>query len=453
MSTNQNKGTLISSVDSFSISEEVGIEPGDRLFSINGVQPRDIIDYRWLSSEELLLLLLEKSDGDWWEIEIEKDRYEPLGLHFDPPTIRKVRKCGNQCVFCFVDQNPPGMRETVYFKDDDYLLSFLEGHYITLNSLSPQELDRIVEEKLSPLYVSIHTTDSHLRCSMMRSQSAAMIKDRLTQLTSGGVLIHGQIVLCPEWNDGNNLEQTLWELASLGTNLQSLSVVPVGLTSHREGLTPLRPLGEEEAREILSLVHRWQEDMLKTRGTRFVFAADELYLKSGYPLPSDQEYEDYPQLSNGVGMLRLLEEDLRDWNPQFSEGVSSTSLQVTLVTGKAAGEFINRVAWKLEQLNTNLRLQVIEVPNRFFGSPVNVSGLLTGNDLLQELQGKTLGEGVIFPRLMLKEMTASFLDHFTPEDLSSKLGVPFIPAGDLEELLSGVEELAQRRGRKGLAVE
>ncbi len=436
-------GARIKKVDLDSIGKEVGLEKGDILLEINGEQIRDIVDYRWFAAEEdLVLKVLKGAGGRIWEIEIEKDWNESLGLEFDPPTIREVRECSNNCVFCFVDQNPPGMRETVYFKDDDFLLSFLEGHYISLASLSEEEMERIVKEGISPLYVSVHATDPVLRRRMMRNRVAGGIMTRLRHLADHGIFFHCQVVLCPGWNDGEQLERTLKELVELGSGVESVAVVPVGLTSHRSNLVPLQPVKKEGAASALDTVHSFQEELLTRRGSRVIFGADELYLKAGYSIPSEEEYENYPQLSNGVGLIRLFREDCRI-SKLFAGGAPGFNrpLKITLVTGKAAYGVLKEAASLLEDSAENLEVNVEPVDNLFFGEEVTVAGLLTGTDLEEGLYGKAPGEAVIFPRVMLGEFKESFLDNRTPEEVQSALGVPLYPAEDLEEIEDIVREL------------
>jgi len=442
------EGILISEVEPSSIGEEMGVKKGDRLLDINGYRPRDIIDYYWLTNEENLELTLWKNcNGEYWTLDLEKDFQEPMGLHFDPPAMRAVRRCRNNCVFCFVDQNPPHLRDTIYFKDDDYLLSFLEGHYITLNSLTTDEVKRIIREKISPLYISIHTTDPGLRRRMMQNPAAAKIKERLKHLTDGGVHLHGQIVMCPGWNDGKQLERTLEDLFQLAPYLNSVAVVPVGLTRYRQGLVPLEPVTEKEACCTLVIIHRFQEKALPEMGTRFVFGADELYLKAGMNLPPEEAYEEYPQLSNGVGVIRLFWEEYREWDQKWPQWELSRPIKITLVTGKASRQLWEEVTERMNQKVNRLEVQLEVVPNLFFGPQVSVSGLLTGTDLEQHLKRIELGDAVIFPRVMLKELTETFLDNRTPGELSLSLGIPFFPAGSMEELTGIIEKLA-RDGRE-----
>lgn len=429
-----NSGIYIERVDPGSIGEETGIEKGDMLLDINGKLPRDIIDYRWAAADEEIKLKILKKNGYLWEIDIEKDCSEELGLCFRPPHIKEVQRCSNNCIFCFIDQNPPGMRDSIYFKDDDYLLSFLEGHYITLTSTTDKELERIARERISPLYISIHTTNPSLRQKMMRSKNAGNILSRLEYLALSGIILHGQVVLCPGWNDGSELERTLRELAELGPQIQSVSVVPVGITRHRAGLNTLQPVDESTAARVLDTVHGYQEAMLARRGSRVFFAADEFYLKAGYSLPREEDYENYPQLSNGVGLLRLKWEEYKNWEPFAELDRFEAPLEITLVTGRAAEDIFREVAAKLEGAVENLAVNLEVVDSIFYGPLVNVAGLLTGLDLEYGLSGKKLGDAVIFPRVMLREMTESFLDNRTPADAAVPLRAPLFPAADLQEV-------------------
>ncbi len=439
----KSKGIYISSVVTGSVAEEVGLEEGDILLSINDKKPADIVDYRLLTAEEEIELEILKKEEEPWVIEIEKDFQEPLGLSFFPHTIDPVKTCGNNCVFCFISQNPPGMRETVYFRDDDYRLSFLEGNYITLNNLSAGNIKRIIKDKLSPLYVSIHATRYRLRQKMMRNPEAGKIMRRLRLLTRKGIHLHGQIVVCPGWNDGAELEKSLKELASLGKGMESVSVVPVGLTDHRDNLTPLNPVSKEKAEETVQIVHQFQEWMLRKRGSRFVFLADEFYLAAERTVPPEETYEDFPQLSNGVGLIRLFEEEYREWARYSKLNTPVSPLKLTMVTGKAAGESLIPIVQDINKIS-NLQVNLEVVPNTFYGSTVTVAGLLTGFDLMETLQGKDLGDAVIFPGVMLKEGESVFLDGRTPEEVSAILGVKLLPVFNLDELSHTIDSLGEK---------
>ena len=425
-------GIYIANVDSGSIAEEVGLEKGDYLLTINGKKPVDIVDYRLQVVEEELELEVLKHDQTPWFVEVEKDFQEPLGISFDPVTIDSVRTCNNNCVFCFIRQNPPGMRKSIQFRDDDYRLSFLEGNYITLNNLSGKDLRRIIKDGLSPLYVSVHSTRSKVRRKMMRNPAAGRIIKKLRALTRKGIRINGQIVVCPGWNDGEELERTLKDLSSLGAAVESVAVVPVGLTSYREGLPEVRPVNEEEAARTIDMVHRFQEKMLKSRGSRFVFLSDEYYLKAGLQVPEEEAYEDYPQLSNGVGLIRLFWEEYKRWE-QSGNLVPSQVHKFTMATGEAFGELLKPVIYDLNKLE-HVEVNLETVPNFYFGPTVTVAGLLTGFDLLKALRGKNLGNAVIIPAVMLKEDESVFLDGRSLAEVSSDLGVRVIPVYNLQEL-------------------
>lgn len=439
------KGALVSHVTEGSIAEEVGIVPGDRLRKINGERPEDIIDYKILvNSEEIELVILKENNTKWF-IEIEKEIHESLGVSFSPVTMNPVKECDNNCIFCFIRQNPPGMRDTVTFRDDDYRLSFLEGNYITLNNLSDNDLKRITESGISPLYISIHTTNPELRQKMMGNPLAGTIMEKLRTLTEGGIHLHGQIVVCPEWNDKGELERSINDLISLGPAVESLAVVPVGLTSHRQKLTPLRPVTREDAAETLSIVHRFQEKMLAERDVRFVFASDEYYLAADEPIPPEEAYEDYPQLANGVGLLRLFTEEYNDWTGAKIHPEPQELLKVTMVTGEAAQDYLSRVASFYNRIN-NLEINLEVIPNRFFGSNVTVAGLITGLDLEEALRDKDPGEAVFIPGIALKEGEALFLDGRSLGDVASALGAEITPVYSLNELSEAIGSLAERKG-------
>ncbi len=427
------KGACIDQVSEDSIAGEVGLESGDCILKINGTHPRDIINYRLLSYGEDIELEIIKKDGEPLFVEIEKEEGEPLGISFSPSTINPVRTCVNKCIFCFVKQNPPGMRKSVTFRDDDYRLSFLEGNYITLNNLTKKDLKRIVSKAISPLYVSVHTTDGRLRKKMMKNYEAAHIMAKLRYLSDNNIRIHAQIVVCPGWNDGEPLQRTVKDLATLNTAVQSLAVVPVGLTRYRKNLTSLRTPTKEEAIDTLKFIHGFQQKMLGERGSRFVYAADEYYLAAGLALPTDSDYEDYPQLANGVGLLRLFLEELEELaqypeRPSFDNPVS-----IILITGEAARDYLSKAVDFLNQIpSLNAELKV--VPNRFFGGHVNVAGLLTGKDIIDELSGN-VNAGILFiPSVALKEEQQIFLDGTSVKELEDALKIPVKPVNTLTDI-------------------
>lgn len=437
------KEILIDHIQPGSVADEMGVVPGDRLISIDGRLPDDIIDYRIAASREELDLEILKEDGQVWSLKIEKDIGETLGLGFSPPTIDAVRRCNNKCIFCFIDQNPPGMRMTVNFKDDDYRLSFLEGNYTTLNNLAATDIGRIIHDRISPLFVSVHATNPDLRERMMRSRQARGGLEAMRTLTEAGIHLHGQIVVCPGWNDGPELKRTIDDLALLGPAMESVAVVPVGLTAHRERLTSLEALSADASRDIVSLVHDMQDRFLKKRGRRFVFPADEFYLLAGIPVPSDEDYEDYPQLNNGVGLIRLFLEEFEEWSSSGPDLSLRYELKVTLVTGVAARDVLLLPVTALKMIpNLDTRLEVIE--NRFFGPMVTVTGLLTGFDLIETLRGQDRDRVVIFPEVMLKDGEDVFLDNRSCRDVATLLGMELIPVSGLKDLSEVIMALAGR---------
>lgn len=410
-----------------SIGEELELEPGDILAEVNGQTVEDVFDYRYLLNEEFVTLLVEKRDGELWELEVEKEYEEDLGLEFENGLMDEYRSCSNRCIFCFIDQMPPGMRETLYFKDDDDRLSFLFGNYITLTNISDREIDRILKMHISPINVSVHTMDPALRCKMMHNRFAGESLRHLYRLAEGGIRLNCQLVLCPGLNDGPALESTLEKLFALGEGLMSVACVPVGLTRFREGLYPLEPYDSAGARAVLEAVERWGEKFLAARGARTVYASDEFYLLAGQPIPPLAFYEDFPQLENGVGMLRNFQDEF-DWALEEAEESGLLQLpaprKVTIPTGEGGAEFIDGVLDGLRRKCHNLTVELVPVHNDFFGGTVNVTGLLTGQDLVKHLKGRALGDELLIVDAMLKADEDIFLDDMTLEELGTALSVP-----------------------------
>lgn len=425
----------IESVAPGSYAAEFGLDPGDRLLAINDQQIGDLIDYHLALDGENLRLEVLRQDGDVWELELEKESQEDLGLQLEYPHLCQ---CGNQCVFCFVHQLPKGMRRSLYIKDEDYRFSYLYGSYITLSNLREEDYQRIIAQQLSPLYISVHATDEQLR-SRLLGCDAPPILPLLKRLTDAGIELHCQIVVCPGWNDGAALDRSISELGAFYPRIASLAVVPVGLTRHRQNLPELRKLTTTESQQLLYQVEQHQQYFLESKGGRFVFAADEIYLQAGKDIPDLSFYEDLSQLGNGVGMIaqfrQQMTEVLLEVEPLALE-------RVTLVTGESFGALLRDFAERFE-LRSGVELRVRPIANRFFGTDVTVTGLLTGNDLLQQLTGVDLGQGVLLPDVMLKEGEQLLLDDVELDDLSKELGVPVLavetsPWG----ILDGVEELA-----------
>ena len=398
------------------------IAPGDVLCKINGVKIGDVLDYKYSSYDARLALELKSAGGKLKLVRMRKMPGEDLGLVFETYLMDKERSCANQCIFCFIDQNPKGMRKTIYYKDDDVRLSFLQGNYITLTNLSRQDVERIVKLRISPVNISIHTMNPGLRAYMLGNKDGGGGIEILRELSQAGVKVNCQIVCCPGINDGENLKETVKGLIALGRGINSVSVVPVGLTKHREKLTPLRPLDKELARQIIKMVSFYGEVCLRRRGFRVFYCADELYLKAGIALPPDDFYEEYPQLENGVGMMRLFisefEQELEEINnPKLQGGA------FTVATGIAARKHLTKLLEMANEKCGNISGTVCGIRNDFFGESVTVSGLVTGRDLISQLQGQNLGSRLLIPRNMLKHGEDIFLDDTGVSDVSEALGV------------------------------
>ena len=405
-----------------SIAEEMGIEPGDRLISIDGQEIEDVFDYQFYEESEELVLLIEKPDGEQWELEIEKEADEPLGIEFGQGLMDEYRSCRNKCIFCFIDQMPPGMRDTLYFKDDDSRLSFLQGNYITLTNMSSHDVERIVRYRLEPINISFQTTNPELRCRMLHNRFAGDALKKVDILYRGGIEMNGQIVLCKGVNDGEELERSIRDLTRYLPLLKSVSVVPVGLTRFREGLYPLEPFTKEEAREVLSVIHRWQEKIYKQYGLHFIHAGDEWYLLAEEDIPEEERYDGYLQLENGVGMLRLLFNEFEEGMSRLGGGPGSGA--ISAATGKLAYPYIRRMADRVEEQFPGRKIHVYCIRNDFFGERITVSGLVTGQDIIAQLKGKELGSRLLLPCNMLKADEGVFLDDITVKEVSDALQVP-----------------------------
>ncbi|WP_366922347.1 DUF512 domain-containing protein [Metallumcola ferriviriculae] len=416
-------GLKVERVTPESIAAEVGMESGDKVIAINGRQLTDVLDYRFLMANEKIELKLAKANGEQWLVDIEKDPEEDLGAEVEG--LLNIRPCGNKCLFCFVDQMPAGMRDSLYVKDDDYRHSFLFGNFITLTNVSDAELQRIADLRLSPLYISVHTTNPILRQKMMGTIRAAEIMEQLSFLARHKINMHTQVVLCPGENDGEELERTIEDLAGLWPQVKSLAVVPVGLTGHRQGLAEIGSFSRESARETLALIERTQQLMLEREGSRFVFAADEFYLRAGKEVPLDEEYEGYPQLENGVGLVRQF---LDQWQHQLSAKltVPDDEAKYFIGTGQAAAPLIRGAVVSLAQRFPGLDIKVVTLDNYHFGGRVTVTGLITGRDVvmnvMQKLSIPDRKDGILLlPDIMLKEGTDRFLDDLTVEEVTAEL--------------------------------
>ena len=412
----------IFSVDHDSPAEHAGILQGETLCSINGNEICDILDYRFYETEKEVLLLLRDAQGAAREIKLRKGQYESIGLQFETYLMDRQRSCRNKCVFCFIDQLPSGMRESLYFKDDDSRLSFLFGNYITLTNLSQREADRIIKMKISPINISVHTTNPELRCRMMGNRFAGDCLRYLYQFAEAGIKLNCQLVLCHGWNDGEELERTLRDLLPLYPSVQSIALVPLGVTKFREGLTPLTPYTAETALEVVRTAERWGEQMQKQHGERICYAADEFYLKAGLPIPDAAFYGAFDQLENGVGLIANFREEFLFALEDVSSDAETHS--GTLVTGVSFAPFLEELLDGLRRKCHNLTCKVAAIRNDFFGESINVAGLVTGGDILKQLQGKELGGRLLVPDTMLRHEGDLFLDNVSLKDLERELGVP-----------------------------
>ena len=424
---------MISRVLPGSIGEELELEPGDVLVSINGQPVEDVFDYRYLMNDEVVELLIRKKNGEEWELEVEKDYEDDLGVEFENSLMDDYRSCSNHCIFCFIDQMPPNMRETLYFKDDDSRLSFLQGNYVTLTNMSEYDLDRIIKFHLSPINVSFQTMNPELRCKMLHNRFAGDALKKVDKLYQGGVIMNGQIVLCKGVNDRDELEYSLEKLSEYAPVLQSVSVVPVGLSKYRDGLYPLEPFDREDAEYLIEQVERWQKIMMERHGIHFIHASDEWYILAGKKLPEETRYDGYLQLENGVGMMRLLETEVKERLAGL-EG-DNREFTASVATGKLAAPFIQQYMKLIQEKFPNIKVNVYTIRNDFFGERVTVSGLITGADLREQLKDRELGEKILIPCNMLRSGEDVFLDDLTVDDIREALGTELVvvdePGADL----------------------
>ena len=403
------------------IGEEMGIEPGDKLLAINGNEIQDVFDYYYYEESEELLLLIEKPDGEQWELEIEKDEDESLGIEFDQSLMDEYRSCRNKCMFCFIDQMPKGMRETLYFKDDDSRLSFLQGNYITLTNMSDHDVERIVKYRLEPINISFQTTNPELRCKMLHNRFAGDALKKVDILYQGQIEMNGQIVLCKGVNDKEELERTIRDLTGYLPYLKSVSVVPVGLTKYRDGLYPLEPFTKEDAKEVLSVIHRWQEKIYKEYGMHMIHAGDEWYVLAEEEVPEEERYDGYLQLENGVGMMRLLFNEVQEALSKVTG--DDRTREISLATGYLMYPYIGKILEEIRKKFPNITTHLYAIRNEFFGERITVSGLITGGDLMKQLKDKPLGERLLLPCNMLKIGEPVFLDDFTLQEVEDSLQV------------------------------
>lgn len=423
----------IGGVEPGSIAEELEIEPGDVLVSVNGAEIEDVFDYHYQINDESVTVLIRKPDGEEWEMEIEKEYEDDLGIVFENGLMDDYRSCCNKCIFCFIDQMPPGMRNTLYFKDDDSRLSFLQGNYVTLTNMKEKDIERIITYKLAPINISIQAMNPDLRCKMLQNRFAGDALSKMKRLYEAGIEMNGQVVLCKGINDKEELEYTLKELEGYLPHMESVSVVPAGLTKYRNGLYPLELFTAEDAKEVLQMVRRHQADCMERFGKHFIHASDEWYLLAGEELPDAETYDGYLQLENGVGMLRLLLDEFREAmladvgiRQTGTGGRSRGQARVSVATGMLAAPYIHMLAEEFMKQNPERQIEVFTVRNDFFGESITVSGLLTGQDILAQLAGKQLGERLLLPCNLLRSGEEIFLDDLTLTELKNSLQVEIV---------------------------
>ncbi len=433
----------ISMVYPHSIAESLGVQIGDELVSLNGRLVEDVIDYIFLTADEQVLMVIRKQSGEEVAFQVEKEFYDEIGLEFENPIMDEAKSCRNKCDFCFIDQMPTGMRETLYFKDDDSRLSFLQGNFVTLTNVSDKDLDRMIEYRISPINVSVHTTNPELRGKMLKNRFAGDIMTRLKKLAEARIEVNAQIVLCPEINDGEELKKTLEDLASLYPSLASVAIVPVGLTKFREGLAPLRGFSEVESGKVIDEVHTLQEKFLNDLETRFAFLSDEFYVMANRDLPEYDDYEGFVQLENGVGLMQKFKTELED-ALSTCPPVRVPTKKATLFTGQSAFAFMKAMTEAVSKV-IPLMTEVVKVDNHFFGTSITVAGLIVGRDIVDQSRSYELGDFVIIPRSMMKADEDIFLDDMTIEALEDALNRKVIIAEVdgavyLEQMIEALKE-------------
>ncbi len=416
-------------VESGSRAFRAGVMRGDILKEINGREINDVLDYRFFLAEKDVALTLIRN-GEELTVNIKKSQYDDIGLDFETPLMDQKHSCENKCIFCFIDQLPKGMRKTLYFKDDDSRLSFLHGNYITLTNLHDKDIDRIIEMHISPVNISVHTTNPELRVKMMHNKRAGEVLKYIKRLSNAGISLCGQIVLCKGINDGDELERSLTDLAEFFPSLQSVSIVPAGLTKYREKLYPLEGFSKNEAAAVIDQVNKFGDKMMDMHGVRMFYCADELYLKAERALPSESYYDGYPQIENGVGMITSTLAEFYDELGYIDEYIQDVKLPrtVSVATGVAAYDTVVSMTRALEERVTGLKVNVYKVINNFFGESITVAGLLTAGDIADQLQGKEFGEMLYFPENALRAGGDLFLDDISPEELGVRLCVKTSPA-------------------------
>lgn len=417
----KNKGHKITAVSPGSIGEELELEPGDVLLTIDGEEIEDIFDYDYMTDSESFVMTIQKKNGEEWELEIESGG-EDLGLTFENGLMSEYRSCRNKCIFCFIDQMPPGMRETLYFKDDDSRLSFLQGNYITLTNMSDRDIDRIIRFHLSPINISVQTMNPELRCRMLNNRFAGEALKKIDRLYEAGTEMNGQIVLCKGVNDGEELRYTIERLAAYAPHMQSVSVVPVGLSKFRDGLYPLEPFTKEDACQVIDLIEEWQKKLYEKHKLHFIHASDEWYILAERELPEESRYDGYIQLENGVGMIRLLYEEFMDALGEKEDDGKTEEL--SMATGFLPYPYLKRLLDRMAEVYPGRKIHLYPIRNDFFGEMITVAGLITGQNLVAQLKGKPLGSRLLLPSVMFKSGEEVFLDDMTRTQAEAALQIP-----------------------------
>ena len=418
----------IKSVLPGSIAEEIGLEKGDIIEKINNTTVKDVFDYRYLINDEFVTLTVITKQGETVEVDIEKEAYESLGVEFISSLMDKPLHCSNKCIFCFIDQLPKGMRESLYFKDDDTRLSFFQGNYVTFTNLDDEEIERIIRLHISPINISVHTMNPELRVKMLKNPKAALLPDIMKKLCKNNIIMNCQIVLCPGYNDGAELSYTIDELYKMRECVKSVSVVPIGLTKHREGLCPMQEVDKNKAIDIIKCIETWQQKAKKDIGTGFVYASDEIYLKAELPIPSFDSYFGFPQIENGVGMIASFKEE---FETAFNTALpSDRKRDVTIVTGVSVYDTMCDLVKITKSKFPNINVNVQKIINNFFGESITVSGLLCGCDIIAQLKGKKLGDTLIITKNMLRDGENVLLDNITTDEIETALNCKILAVGD-----------------------
>jgi putative radical SAM enzyme (TIGR03279 family) len=434
------KNTIVKVIPG-SIAEELGIEVGDKLININDTVVKDIIDYKFLMADEYIVVEIEKPDGEVWDLEIEKEYDEDLGVEFENSILDQARSCSNNCVFCFIDQLPQGMRKTLYFKDDDSRLSFLQGNFVTMTNMKDEDIDRIIRYRISPINVSVHTTNPELRVKMLNNRFAGSIYERLKKLSEAGIDINCQIVLCPGLNNGEELVRTSEDLYKLYPSIRNLAVVPVGATRFREGLFPVTLYSRESSRQEIENISMLQQKYMKEIGTPFIRLSDEFYILAEMDVPESEFYGEFEQLEDGIGMIRLFRENIDKTIKDLNKNSAGS---FTMFTGISAHKELQAAASKIMAANSKININVVKIINRFFGETITVAGLLTGKDIIEQLKEHNIGDYVIISRNMLRSGEDIFLDDITVEAMEKALDRKIIIADySGEDLIEKINEFSK----------